>query len=148
MDGRQAQLVTSSYQALSPELPRVVERFYIRLFEAAPPVRALFPADMSKLRGHLAASIAIMARNAGQLAVMAPSLRDLGRRHAAYGATEDHYPVVAQVLLSTLADAAGDRWTPETAAAWSQLVHAVADEMMAGARLAANAPSQNISAKR
>lgn len=135
MDGRQATLITSSYAAISPRIASVVGIFYERLFQAAPAVRSLFPPDTEKLRAHFAAAIALMARNAGHIAVMGQPLRELGRRHAAYGATAEHYPVVAEVLLATLEEAAGELWTPDTATAWRTLISFVAKEMMAGAEI-------------
>lgn len=133
MDGRQASLITSSYAEISPKIAAVVSRFYERLFESAPAVRSLFPEDTEKLRAHFAAAIALMARNAGHIAVMKQPLRDLGRRHATYGAAAEHYPIVAELLLATLQEAAGKLWTPDTADAWRTLISFVAKEMMAGA---------------
>jgi hemoglobin-like flavoprotein len=44
---------------------------------------------------------------------LAPKLRELGARHVAYGATPEHYIVVGEVLIASLAEIAGTAWRPE-----------------------------------
>src|SRR3712207_7888373 len=46
--------------------------------------------------------------------------RSLGRRHVDYGVTPEMYPWVARCLVDTLAELAGDDWTPAMAAAWDR----------------------------
>jgi hemoglobin-like flavoprotein len=48
-----------------------------------------------------------------------PAASALAKRHVAYGARPEHYPVVGDALLWTLARGLGPQWTPEVAAAWT-----------------------------
>ena len=62
-----------------------------------------------------------------------PDLEDLGERHVEYGAQAEHYPVVGEVLIGTMAEVAGDRWKPEYTAAWQEAYGVVQTVMLAGA---------------
>jgi nitric oxide dioxygenase len=57
----------------------------------------------------------------------------LGAQHVAYGARPEHYPIVASVMLASMAELAGDVWTPQIAAAWGQALNLVAGVMIDGA---------------
>ena len=48
------------------------------------------------------------------------TLRALGEKHDAYGVTPEMYGWVGDALLATLAETAGEQWTPEAAAAWTE----------------------------
>ena len=65
--------------------------------------------------------------------LIAPTLRALGERHTAYGAHPDHYPVVGEILIASMADLAGDAWRPEYERAWSAAFDVVAGAMLDGA---------------
>ena len=93
--------------------------FYDRLFEIAPSVRALFPADMSEQRKKLMATLAAVVNGLGNLESILPSASALATRHVSYGAKAEHYPVVGAALLWTLEKALGEGWTPELADAWT-----------------------------
>jgi nitric oxide dioxygenase len=64
---------------------------------------------------------------------LVPSIRELGRRHAAYGVTDKHYDTVAVALLWTLHHGLGERWTPNIEAAWVVAYTLLANTMKAAA---------------
>ena len=64
---------------------------------------------------------------------MTPKLRDLGARHVRYGALPEHYPVVGQVLIASMAEVAGDAWTLEYELAWTEAFAVVSGAMLDGA---------------
>lgn len=66
-----------------------------------------------------------------------PKLRELGARHVAYGAQPEHYPVVGEVLIASMAQIAGDAWNDEYEAAWGEAFGIVATAMIEGAEAAA-----------
>jgi hemoglobin-like flavoprotein len=74
----------------------LVREFYRRLFEAEPGVRGLFPDDMRSQRAMLWTTLRTLRVSLRDLPALENTLRALGRRHAAYGAEPDHYPVVAR----------------------------------------------------
>ena len=47
-------------------------------------------------------------------------LQSLGERHQGYGVKREHYEIVGDVLLSTLADGLDPEFTPEARAAWGR----------------------------
>jgi anaerobic selenocysteine-containing dehydrogenase len=53
------------------------------------------------------------------LETILPAASALAKRHVAYGAKAEHYPVVGATLLWTLEKGLGEAWTPDVAAAWS-----------------------------
>ena len=67
------------------------------------------------------------------LDTVTPKLRDLGARHVRYGARPEHYPVVGKVLIESMAEVAGDTWTPEHELAWTAAFIVVSDAMLDGA---------------
>lgn len=134
MDQQAPVRLTTSFELLAPRAEQLVERFYTRLFEAAPAARALFPADLTAQRRHLAAALALVARNAANLPGLAEPLREMGARHVRYGATAAHYPLVRDVLLATLAEQAGTGWSEQLAQDWRAALDVVAGFMLEGAR--------------
>jgi len=62
-----------------------------------------------------------------------PAASALAKRHLAYGARAEHYPVVGSALLWTLEKGLGEAWTPELAAAWTAAYGTLSGFMIAEA---------------
>jgi methyl-accepting chemotaxis protein len=111
-----------------------VEIFYTRLFAAAPVVEPLFAeTDLSRQKAKLLATLVLLRRSLRDLDAIVPKLRELGARHGAYGAQVDHYPVVGEILIASMAELAGEAWRPEYERAWSDAFEVVTDVMLEGA---------------
>jgi hemoglobin-like flavoprotein len=111
-----------------------VETFYARLFAAAPAVRPLFAGtDLRRQQSKLLSALVLLRKSLRDLDAIVPKLRDLGRRHVAYGAQPEHYPVVAAVLIASMAEVAGEGWRPEYERAWADALEVVAGAMLGGA---------------
>jgi hemoglobin-like flavoprotein len=119
MDSTQIKLVQDSFAKVAPISEQAAVLFYDRLFEVAPSVKAMFPADMTEQRKKLMAMLAVVVNGLSNLESVLPAASALARRHVAYGAKPSHYPVVGGALLWTLEKGLGEAWTPETAAAWT-----------------------------
>jgi len=119
MDSKQIKLVQDSFAKVAPISEQAAVLFYDRLFEVAPSVKAMFPADMTEQRKKLMATLAVVVNGLSNLQSVLPAASALARRHVAYGAKPSHYPVVGGALLWTLEKGLGEAWTPETAAAWT-----------------------------
>jgi hemoglobin-like flavoprotein len=65
--------------------------------------------------------------------MLAPIIRELGKRHAGYGAKQEHYAVVAEALLWALAEGLGVAFVPEVRSAWAKVYSLLAKTMQAGA---------------
>src|SRR6202167_1064278 len=115
----QVQLVQQSFAKVAPISEAAAVLFYDRLFEVAPSVKAMFPADMTEQRRKLMATLAVVVNGLGDLPSILPAASALAKRHVGYGAKAEHYPVVGSALLWTLEKGLGDGWTPEVATAWT-----------------------------
>ena len=119
MTPKQIKLVQESFAKVAPISETAAALFYNRLFEMAPQVKAMFPADMTEQRKKLMATLAVVVNGLGNLESILPAASALATRHVSYGAKREHYPVVGAALLWTLKEGLGDGWTPEVADAWT-----------------------------
>ena len=119
MTPEQIKLVQESFAKVAPISETAAALFYNRLFEMAPQVNAMFPADMTEQRKKLMATLAFVVNGLGNLESVLPAASALATRHVSYGAKREHYPVVGAALLWTLEEGLGDGWTPELADAWT-----------------------------
>jgi hemoglobin-like flavoprotein len=115
----QIKLVQQSFAKVAPISEQAAVIFYDRLFEIAPSVKSMFPADLTEQRKKLMATLAVVVNGLGNLESVLPAASALAKRHVSYGAKAEHYPVVGAALLWTLEKGLGDAWTPAVADAWS-----------------------------
>ena len=124
----------TSFDLVAPRGDDLMEIFYARLFEAAPAVKPLFAGtDMARQRAMLLAALVLVRNSLRDLDSIVPALRKLGARHVAYGAEPGHYPVVGAVLISAMAEVAGDPWEQRYADAWGEAFGVLAATMLEGA---------------
>lgn len=127
-----------SFDAVAPRGDELMNEFYGRLFEAAPAVKPLFAGtDMRRQKAMLLSALVLVRKSLRDLDSIVPKLRQLGARHVAYGAQPEHYPVVAEVLIASMAAVAGPAWKPEYEQAWGDALGVVAAVMIEGAEAAA-----------
>lgn len=119
MTPEQIALVQQSFAKVAPISDSAAMIFYDRLFEIAPPVKAMFPHDMTEQRKKLMATLAVVVNGLSNLESVLPAASALAKRHVSYGAKPEHYPVVGSALLWTLEKGLGSGWTPDVAEAWS-----------------------------
>lgn len=136
MDTAAVARIRSSFQALTPKADQLMDTFYTKLFETAPGLRSLFPADMKKQKGHLLAAVALVVKNADKLGSLEGPLMDMGERHVKYGAKPEHYPVVGKTMIAALSATAGPLWNSQLEADWSAALGFVASTMIRGAQRA------------
>jgi hemoglobin-like flavoprotein len=144
MTPKQIALVQDSFAkvALTSEAAAVL--FYDRLFELAPQMSAMFPADMIEQRRKLMAMLAAVVKGLGNLEQVLPAASALAKRHVSYGAKPRHYPVVGAALLWTLEKGLGDGWTPEVADAWLTAYSTLSCYMISEAYGRSQVPSKDI----
>lgn len=127
----------TSFDQIAPRGDELMDEFYTRLFAAAPSVRPLFAGtDLKKQKAMLLGTLVLLRKSLRDLDAIVPKLRELGARHVAYGAEPEHYPVVGEVLIASMAKIAGDAWRPEYEAAWAEAFGVVAGAMIEGANAA------------
>ena len=124
----------SSFDHIAPRGDELVNVFYERLFVVASSVKPLFAGtDLKRQKSMLLAALVLLRRSLRDLDSVTPALRSLGARHVRYGAQPQHYPVVGEVLIASMAQVAGESWTPEYELAWTDAFTVVAGVMLEGA---------------
>lgn len=123
-------LVRNSFRHLAQMQGSTAGMFYDRLFEIAPEVRSLFPADMEQQCQKLMSMLGAVVAQIHDHAVLVPILGDLARRHLRYGACPAHYARVGEALLWTLDQRLGPEFTPEVRAAWERAYAALTTAML------------------
>lgn len=120
MTPKDIELVQSSFAKVAPIAETAAELFYARLFELDPSVEPLFKTDLKEQGQRLMAMITTAVNGLDDVEALVPAVQDMGRRHAKYGVTQEHYGTVGQALLDTLEKGLGEDFTPEVKNAWTQ----------------------------
>ena len=132
-EGIDVETLEASYAIIAPDAERLVERFYEELFERHPTVQPLFAdSDMKSQQAKLLAALKLVIASLRDEDTLVPALQEMGRRHEKYGAEPDHYVAFASVLLSVMAEIAGEQWTDQVQTAWCNALALIA-EIMIGA---------------
>jgi nitric oxide dioxygenase len=87
----QVKIVQESFAKVAPISDQAATIFYDRLFEVAPSVKAMFPADMTEQRKKLMATLAVVVNGLSNLESVLPAASALAIRHVAYGAKAEHF---------------------------------------------------------
>jgi methyl-accepting chemotaxis protein len=123
-----------SFDLVAPQGDALMDCFYARLFDTAPAVKPLFAGtDLRRQKGMLLGALVLLRKSLRDLDAIVPKLRELGARHVGYGAQPAHYPVVGQVLITSMAEVAGSAWCARYERAWSAAFDVVAGAMLDGA---------------
>ena len=134
MNSHEIALVKTSFQKVAPISDQAAALFYARLFELDPSLRELFHGDMGAQGRKLMQMLALAVNGLDRLETLAPAVRSLGMRHAAYHVRDEHYDTVGEALLWTLGKGLGAEFTAEMQAAWARVYWLLAETMKAGAR--------------
>src|SRR5262245_50291368 len=119
MTPEQVNLVQQSFGQVVPIADKAAEIFYGRLFDVAPTVKPLFHGDMAEQRRKLVAALATVVSGLSNLSSVLPVASALAKRHVDYGVKPEHYTVVGEALLWTLARGLGSQWNHQLADAWT-----------------------------
>lgn len=125
-----ASLLQSSLELVSGREERITERFYEILFARYPQVQPLFGRNRREQAAMLQESIVAVLDNLDDAAWLQERLHALGRRHVDYAVTAEMYPWVAECLVATFAEVAGDDWTTEMEQEWFKALTAVSEMML------------------
>ena len=107
------------------------QKFYARLFEAAPSVKPMFTTDIKEQGKKLVSTLSLVVSKLDKLDTLADEITYLGKRHSGkYGAEPGHYPVVAKTLIGVLKEGNAEKWTNAHEEAWSTALNFVAKAMI------------------
>lgn len=94
----------------------ITGRFYERMFEANPEVKAFFNQAHQHTGGQqkaLAGAICAYFTHIDNPAVLMPAVELIAQKHCSLGIKAEHYPIVGNNLLGAIGDVMGDAATPE-----------------------------------
>lgn len=131
------ELLKKSFSAIRPHAQEVVSHFYDTLFAKYPQAKPLFEKiDMNRQKLALANGLAHIVDYLEEQDHLVDYLKKMGARHVKYGVKNEHYPWVADALLSTFEYYFDEHWTPELKKAWTDALNVVASVMMDGMKSA------------
>jgi len=137
MTPEQTQLVRQSFARMVPVGRQVAQLFYARLFELDPSLQPMFKSGLTAQTGKLMQMLGYCLEKLDMPEELLPLVRQLGRRHVAYGVRERHYDTVGLALLWTLEKVFDKTFTPPLKEAWATLYALLAATMKEGALSAA-----------
>src|SRR5678816_4513164 len=129
MTPRQIALVNESWNSVQSLSDAAAQLFYARLFALDPSLRPMFRGELREQGRKLIAMISVAVNGLSRIETLVPVIEALGRRHAGYGVTDEHYVTVAEALLWTLQQALGERFTDEVREAWTAAYGLLAETM-------------------
>ena len=128
-------LLRESFDLVLEREPELTRRFYEIFFARYPQVVPMFGRNTRVQQERmLAQALGALLDHLDDATWLTSALPALGAKHVAYGVTDEMYDWVGECLLAAMANAAGELWTAELAAAWSAAYGAVAGLMQQGAR--------------
>ncbi|MBA2686249.1 MAG: hemin receptor [Gemmatimonadaceae bacterium] len=115
-------LVQRSWGTIVARTDSAARMFYARLFELDPRTPAMFAnADMEEQERKLMQMLALAINSLSILAELSPAIESLGRRHVAYGVTDEQYETVRQALLYMLSQLLGASFDDPMRRAWNEI---------------------------
>lgn len=134
-------LLKDSFTLVAPRAADLAKYFYAEVFyRGGPEVMDMFPPSMTAQRDRLLAALVQIITNVDDLEKLGEFLTGLGRDHRKFAVRPEHYDVVGQALLATLAEFAGDAWTPEVRETWAGAYALIAKVMQDGAAADSSSP--------
>lgn len=108
----------------------ITRRFYERMFEANPEVKAFFNQAHQHTGGQqraLAGAICAYFSHIDNPAVLMPAVELIAHKHASLGIKAEHYPIVGSNLLAAIKDVMGEAATDEIISAVAEAYDFLAD---------------------
>ena len=135
MNDEQVTRIRDSFARIEGRAELLALLFYKRLFELAPQLRSLFGGDIEAQSRKFMQMIQTSVLLADAPALLIPTLKSLGRRHALYGVNDEHYRVTGRALLWALSEALGCDLSIRELNAWSAFYEFLSVTMQDGTSL-------------
>lgn len=134
MTPQQIAELETSFRKVVPIAAPAAKLFYATLFTMDPSLRPLFAGTDPEAQGRkLMAAIGFVVGHLRRPEALMPAVRELGRRHAGYGAEPRHYETVGAALIATLEEGLGADFTEATRQAWLAAYRMLAETMIEAA---------------
>jgi hemoglobin-like flavoprotein len=131
MTTKQIELVKSTWAIVATiDAVAVGNLFYNRLFEIAPQVKHMFRNPMEEQSKKLISMITYVIRKLDKLDDIIDEVGKLAKRHVQYGVEPEHYLIVGNALIWTLAQGLGKYWSEEVREAWAKCYSILSNAMI------------------
>ena len=131
MTNEQQQLIQQSWKIFRSIDPKLVgDVFYSKLFSLHPELRAMFPTSMHQQYVKILDMLSIIVCRLDRLDELTRDIQQLAIRHQGYGVKAEHYDLVGDALLWTLAQGFGKDWSIKLETAWQSCFHHLAHQMI------------------
>lgn len=125
------ELVRQTWKGVVPIRDTFADLLFRKLFELDPSLRPLFRGDLRDQGRNFVAMMSIAVRNLEHPDRVSAALRELGRRHAHYGARAHHYATFRTALILSLDLSLGEAFTEEARPAWEETYELLSRAMTA-----------------
>jgi hemoglobin-like flavoprotein len=123
----------NSLRMLAPLGDKLATAFFNRLFKAHPPLRPLFPLEVTRRNQDLMAALGTLAKNAHRLNAIEHLLAEFGDRNQRSGILPHHYGVARDAMLDSMREVITEQWTADMDAGWSTVLNAASAMILRGA---------------
>lgn len=130
LSAKTVRIVKEITPAVAANAETITRRFYERMFEGNPEVKAFFNQAHQHSGGQqkaLAGAICAYFTHIDNLEVLAPAVELIAQKHCSLGIQADHYPIVGKHLLAAIEDVMGDAATEEIIGAVAEAYGVLAD---------------------
>jgi hemoglobin-like flavoprotein len=133
MNQERIRLVQRSWSVIAARADAAAKMFYARLFELDPRARQLFAnSDAEQQERKLMQMLALSVNSLSNLSELTPAIESLGRRHVAYGVSDEQYETLRRALFFMLAEVLGPAFDESMQAAWTEIYGELAGVMRKG----------------
>lgn len=112
------QSIKETIPLINQKAENVTTRMYDILFSKYPETKPLFADATSDQHKKLAGAIAAFAGNVDNLPALSNAVEKMASAHVATNVQPQHYPMVADALITAMGDVLGDAFTQERKNAW------------------------------
>ncbi len=112
------ELVKQSFHRLESDPEGLAFHLLARLFQIAPGIRSLFPANLRPVRAQFMEWLTFIVHTLDQPDRLAAALQTVGRRHLVQGVRAEHYCVAGAALIWAVERQMGMLFSEEIEKAW------------------------------
>lgn len=129
------EILETTFALIQPQARSFARSFYNKLFLVDPRMKKLFShVNMADQEKKLMYSLAMIVEGMRNLDSLKCIVRNLGQRHLGYKVSAEHYYILGEVLIETLAEYLGSHWTVEAEQVWTEAYEIIADIMLDGTK--------------
>ncbi len=133
MDDQDIARVRESWAQIAPIADVAMDTFYATLFKLDKSIANFFEGtDMAAQGSRLAQAIELVIQGLDGQDDLAVQLREIGARHASYGASESDFETVGKALIMTLETGLSGKWTKAHEKSWAKAYTFISAELLNG----------------